>query len=124
VKLPIFVRVPWLHVRAITLVFIVLWKYAHDTAGRQVGLTADLIVHESIHFWQWLELLVIGFLPVYGWDFSRAYLWSEKAKNHEKGRFWGAYHRIRLEQEAFAKAKDPLYLENRKWFAWTEYEVY
>ena len=123
-KLPIFVRVPWLHVKAITLVFIVLWKYTYTSSGEQVGLTPDLVVHESIHFWQWLELLLVGFLPVYIWDFSRAYLWSEKAKNHPQGRFWGAYHRIRMEQEAFDNEKDEDYLSTRKWFAWSAYELY
>jgi len=111
---PIFLRVPILHVRAITFWFVVLWKYVYDAHGERHGLEEDLVNHETIHYYQWGETWVLGFLVLYLWDFLKA--WRRMS-------FWDAYRRIRFEQEAFEHEKDLEYLNDRNKNAWREYEV-
>ena len=104
--MPLFIRVPWLHVKAITLFLVVFYVGELDAKTKQ---------HELIHFRQQVEMLVLGFVAVYVADFLRAFvvLWD----------FWAAYHCIRCEQECHAHDETPDYLETRKWFAWTGYSV-
>jgi len=71
--------------------------------------------HETIHFQQYLETFVIGFLLIYILD----YLWSALVR--KKGFTRDSYLAIRFEQEAWAKDKHIDYLENRKRFAWLKY---
>tara|TARA_R110000824_G_scaffold269020_2_gene457589 strand:+ start:386 stop:730 length:345 start_codon:yes stop_codon:yes gene_type:complete len=74
-----------------------------------------LLRHEEIHFKQYLELLIIGFLLVYTWDFLRGY-WRHR-------NFADAYHGIRFEQESYQNESNPNYLKERKKYAWRKYEV-
>lgn len=71
--------------------------------------------HETIHFQQYLETFVVGFLLIYAVD----YLWSALVK--KKGFTRDSYLAIRFEQEAWAMDKDENYLENRQRFAWLKY---
>jgi hypothetical protein len=68
--------------------------------------------HETIHFQQYLETGVIGFLILYFWDYFvlRRKGLSKKA----------SYRLIRAEQEAYAMAwpADGKYLRKRKRWAW------
>jgi len=104
---PIFIKVPWLHVHGITLWFLVLYK------GE---LRDSLRRHETIHYRQYQELWVVGFLALYLADFLTALC--------RKHGFWKpAYRRIRLEQEAVAHEQNEGYLNERKPHAWKDYKV-
>ena len=74
-----------------------------------------LIRHESIHIKQYAELYVIGFLPVYLWDFVWGLI---KHRSFNK-----AYRGSRFEQEAYGNQGNENYLEERKPFAWKKYKV-
>lgn len=67
--------------------------------------------HETIHFQQQIELLMIGFLFVYLWDYA-INLFVKKMPGPE------AYMALRAEVEAYANHYDEDYLENRKRYAW------
>tara|TARA_Y100000592_G_C5481633_1_gene325945 strand:+ start:4765 stop:5124 length:360 start_codon:yes stop_codon:yes gene_type:complete len=66
--------------------------------------------HETIHFQQYLETGVIGFLALYLWDYMVS---SIKGKSGPE-----AYRSIRAEKEAWDNDNDENYLENRKRWAW------
>jgi hypothetical protein len=74
-----------------------------------------LIMHETIHIKQYMELLIVGFLALYLWDFLRGLYKHRKVSE--------AYHSIRFEQEAYHNEGNPNYLKERKWFAWRKYEI-
>jgi len=71
--------------------------------------------HESIHWQQYRELLVIGFpiLYVFYWILGLI-----KYKNPSL-----AYYRIPFEQEAYNYDEDLSYLSNRDAYAWREFKV-
>ena len=71
--------------------------------------------HESIHIAQYIELLVIGFLILYLWDWVRGLI---KYKDTNV-----AYRKIRLEQEAYEYQRSFTYLDKRERFAWKKYKV-
>ena len=75
----------------------------------------SLILHEEIHFRQYLELLIVGFPIMYLFDFVSGLI---KHKNVAD-----AYHSIRLEQEAYRSESNPNYLQERKLYAWRRYKV-
>ena len=114
---PIFIensRIPvWLsylapiNIGAITLFFLV---FSRDTMSEETKR------HETIHFQQMLETLLIGFIILYYWDYLKGYI---KYKNGTV-----AYYSIRAEQEAYHKASLPRCLEDRKRWRWIwEYKV-
>jgi hypothetical protein len=73
--------------------------------------------HETIHFQQMLETLVIGFVILYYWDYLKGYI-----KYCKDGK--AAYYSIRAEQEAYHKASLPTYLQERKRWRWIwDYKV-
>ena len=112
---PIFIensRVPVLlskispiDIYAISLVFFVFCRGELGETTRR---------HETIHFKQWLELLIVGFacLYVFSW------LWFRLIKRYS-GEL--AYRSIPFEQEAYDNQDDPDYLENRPCYAWIKY---
>tara|TARA_Y100000034_G_scaffold88838_1_gene106714 strand:+ start:2288 stop:2638 length:351 start_codon:yes stop_codon:yes gene_type:complete len=66
--------------------------------------------HETIHYQQYIELLFVGFWPLY------LFYW---ARNMAKGLDGSvAYKYIPFELEAYAHDEDPEYLQNRKRYAW------
>ena len=71
--------------------------------------------HETIHFQQYLETLVVGFLLIYLYDYLYAAILKRKGFTRD------AYLAIRFEQEAYDKDKDVNYLETRARFAWLSY---
>ena len=73
--------------------------------------------HETIHFQQYLETFVVGFLLIYFFD----YLYSAIIK--KKGFSRDSYLAIRFEQEAWTQDKDVDYLKNRKRFSWLNYPL-
>jgi hypothetical protein len=73
--------------------------------------------HEAIHYLQYRELLFIGFLLVYLFD----YLWAAIIKR--KGFTRNSYLSIRFEQEAWHCDDYEDYLENREPYAWKNYSL-
>lgn len=66
--------------------------------------------HETIHFQQYLETAVVGFLVLYLWDYAVSILKGAKGRE--------AYRSIRAEVEAWDNDSDEAYLENRKRWSW------
>lgn len=73
-----------------------------------------LINHETIHFKQALELLVIPFYLLYllFWGFN---LFKYKFDTDK------AYKNIPFEKEAYANELDRNYIDNRKLYSWVKY---
>ena len=90
-----------INIGAITLFFLV---FSRGEMGKRLKR------HETIHFQQMLETLVIGFLLLYLWDYVKGYI---KYKDGAK-----AYRRIRAEQEAYDKDFTAGYLQERKRYQW------
>ena len=91
-----------INIGAITLFFLVFSRGEMNEETKR---------HETIHFQQMLETLVLPFLILYGWDYVRGYF-----KYCRDGR--AAYFSIRAEQEAYANDHDEDYLRNRPRFSW------
>ena len=66
--------------------------------------------HETIHFQQYLETAVVGFLVLYLWDYVISLLGGLRGPE--------AYRNIRAEIEAWDNDDDKDYLENRKRWSW------
>ena len=114
---PIFIensRIPvWLskvapiNIGAITLGFLVISRDEMSETTRN---------HETIHFQQYLDLLFVGFVLLYLWD------WVVGLFIHKKGNI--AYYCIRAEQEAYVNDMNLEYLQTRKRWAWLwDYKV-
>ncbi len=73
--------------------------------------------HETIHYQQYIELMFIGFLFIYLFD----YLYSAIVKG--KGFTRESYLAIRFEQEAWHCDDFENYLESRERFAWRKYPL-
>jgi hypothetical protein len=81
------------------------------------ALSEETKRHETIHFQQYLETLVIGFLLIYLFDYLVAAVIRGKGFTRE------AYLSIRFEQEAWTHDKDVDYLETRTRWAWLRYPL-
>lgn len=90
---------------------ITLWPFIFIREGYDTRL---LINHEKIHIRQYNEMLVLGFLLVYIYD------WVVGLVRHKNAR--QAYLSIRLEQEAREFENDDNYLEDRPAFNWKRYK--
>lgn len=71
--------------------------------------------HELIHWEQYRELWVVGFLVLYLWDYLRG------LRKHRTGR--AAYSSIRFEQEAQYCSMSQLRFDNRRPFGWRKYTI-
>jgi hypothetical protein len=69
--------------------------------------------HESMHYWQCVELLVIGFSIIYFGHFFWNYI--------KYGNYSEAYRNVVYEREAYHNQYDLKYLETRKLFSFMEY---
>jgi hypothetical protein len=72
-----------------------------------------LVRHETIHFWQQVEMLFI-----FHWLFYAIFYLIARAKGHCH---WIAYRYNPFELEAFSHEPDEDYLNKRKPFAWVNY---
>jgi hypothetical protein len=72
-----------------------------------------LVRHETIHFWQQVEMLFI-----LHWIFYATFYLIARAKGHCH---WIAYRYNPFEIEAFSNDPDESYLKKRKPFAWVNY---
>jgi len=75
----------------------------------------DTITHETIHFKQYLETFIIGFLLIYLFDYIAGLI---KYKNTAQ-----AYYQIRFEQEAYNNDFEEDYPSERARFSWLKYRV-
>lgn len=66
--------------------------------------------HETIHFQQQLETLVIPFYLIYLWDYLKSKIKGVSGAN--------AYRSIRAEREAYDNQWDENYLPTRRRFGW------
>lgn len=117
-KEPIFIensRVPVIlsylapiEINAITLLFVVFSRGELSETTKR---------HETIHYRQYVELLFIGFLVLYIYDFLYAAVIKRKGFSRE------AYLSIRFEQEAWDCDEYINYLEIRKAYAWKLYPL-
>ena len=108
---PIFIensRVPvWLsylapiNIAAITLFFLVFSREKMSEVIKR---------HETIHFQQFLETGVVGFVALYFWDYLHGYIKYRDGAT--------AYRMIRAEQEAYDNDHDENYLATRPRFLW------
>jgi len=73
--------------------------------------------HETIHYQQYIELLFVGFLAIYVFDFLYAAIIKRKGFTRD------SYLAIRFEQEAWQCDDYEDYLENRQRFAWRGYPL-
>lgn len=72
--------------------------------------------HETIHFQQYIEMMIVGFLFIYIFDYLKGKI---KYGNGEI-----AYLHTRAEQEAYMHGHDLEYLATRKRWEWLKkYEV-
>ena len=74
-----------------------------------------LIRHETIHFKQYMELLIVGFPILYVFDFLYGLCKYKSPLD--------AYRSIRLEREAFSNQLDDYYLRYRKPYSWRKYKL-
>ena len=113
-KLPIIVKnskIPKMLSWVIDVYAITLWPFVFI---RDEG-NDRTINHETIHIKQYNELLVIGFLVLYLYDWVHGLI---KYRDSQK-----AYYRIRFEQEAYENDQNILYVPSRKRFSWRNYSV-
>lgn len=73
--------------------------------------------HETIHYQQYIELLFVGFLIIYVFDFLYAAIIKRKGFTRD------SYLAIRFEQEAWQCDDYEDYLENRQRFSWLNYPL-
>ena len=71
--------------------------------------------HETIHWQQYIETLVIGFPILY------ALFWVLGCIKYRSGKM--AYAMIPFEQEAYSYDEHEYYLLNRKRYTWTKYKL-
>jgi hypothetical protein len=108
-KIPVWLSAvsPLDEIAAITIFPFVFSRGTIDEATRN---------HETIHFQQYLETLVVGFLVLYLFDYLKG------LKKYDDG--GEAYYQIRAEQEAYEYGHELDYLETRKRWEWLKkYEV-
>ena len=94
-------RIAPIEIEAITLFFLVFSRGKLDNQTKN---------HESIHFQQYLETLVVGFVFFYLWDYIRNQI---VFRNRVK-----AYRMIRAEREAYRHESNLDYLAQRKRWRW------
>jgi hypothetical protein len=87
--------------------FIFVWISKHEKDETR------LMRHETIHFWQQVEMLFI-----FHWLFYVAFYVVARAKGHCH---WIAYRYNPFEIEAFNNDANTTYLTQRKPFAWLRY---
>jgi len=104
-RLPVFLsRLSPINIYAISLGFFVFCREVLSERGKR---------HETIHFKQWMELLLVGFLVLY------PLFWLILVIRHKGGA--KAYKLIPFEVEAYMHEHEEGYLDNRSWFSWWKY---
>ena len=76
----------------------------------------QIIMHETIHFYQCLETFFFGFYFIYAFE-----LLCNLIKHWD---LWYAYLSVRFEVEAYSNMTTTKYLEKRDWYDWTSYMIF
>jgi len=123
-KIPVWLsKIAPLNIGAITLFFLVFSRGEMDETTKR---------HETFHFQQMLETLVVGLILLYLFDWIWGLVKYRKdweGQKSTRGREYTsaankAYHRIRAEQEAYSNELDANYPQTRKRWRWMwEYKV-
>ncbi|MFW6219323.1 MAG: hypothetical protein ACOC33_00515 [bacterium] len=104
---------PWLGRFAGIAIFPFVFYYKGDKTQEKINIDLN---HETIHFHQAIEMLVIPFYLVYLisflYNFFKYYLTTS---------YMDAYRRIPFEVEAYTNQEDLDYLKKRKFWAWVNY---
>ncbi len=115
-KRPIIIKsnfVPTLFSLFMSVIAVTLWPFIF--VKKEYVNDVVLINHETIHFYQYRELWIVGMYIIYMYDWFHGLI---KYRDPTK-----AYFRIRFEQEAHRWQENLLYPECRRPFAWREYKV-
>ena len=123
-KIPVWLsKIAPLNIGAITLFFLVFSRGKMDETTKR---------HETTHFQQTLETLIVGLIFLYLLDWLWGLIKYRKdweGQKSRRGREYTsaankAYHHIRAEQEAYSNEADVNYLQNRKRWRWVwKYKV-
>lgn len=89
--------------------FVFIRKEYQDKVGNRT------LIHESIHFAQQKEMLIIGFFIWYVLEWLWRVIFTKDRFSHQ------AYRNISLEREAYDHEYFSVYLKQRKHFAWIKY---
>jgi hypothetical protein len=117
-KIPVWLsKIAPLNIGAICLFIVVFSRGKMDETTRR---------HETIHFQQCLDTLVIGTLLLYAWDWIHGLIkyrnnWNTGLSPRRRAYTSAAnkaYYRVRSEQEAYSSEHDDDYLKNRKRLRW------
>ena len=117
-KIPVWLsKIAPLNIGAITLFFLVFSRGEMDETTKR---------HETVHFQQTLETLIVGLVFLYLLDWLWGLIKYRKdwrGQKSARGREYTsaankAYHHIRAEQEAYSNEADVNYLQNRKRWRW------
>ena len=81
-------------------------------------MTAKLRRHETIHWQQMIDLLIIGHLVLYGWDWLHGRVKYRNTWKGYKSAGNKAYYRTRAEQEAYGNDDSVDYLMRRRRWQW------
>lgn len=81
--------------------------------SKELRLNEVLVNHEKIHLRQQLELLVLPFYVLYGFEFLIRLLQFKK--------WYVAYRNISFEREAYTNEKNLHYLESRSFWKFLRY---
>jgi hypothetical protein len=117
-KVPVWLsKIAPLNIGAITLFFLVFSRGKMDETTKR---------HETTHFQQTLETLIVGLIFLYLLDWLWGLIKYRKDWEGQKttrGREYTsaankAYYHIRAEQEAYSNEADVNYLQNRKRWRW------
>ena len=117
-KVPVWLsKIAPLNIGAICLFVVVFSRGKADEVTRR---------HETVHFQQCIDTLVIGTLLLYAWDWIWGLIkYRKDLKGQKTTRGYDytsaankAYHRVRAEQEAYTNELDVDYLQNRKRWQW------
>tara|TARA_B100000686_G_C16397890_1_gene765776 strand:- start:185 stop:550 length:366 start_codon:yes stop_codon:yes gene_type:complete len=104
-RLPVWLsKLSPINIWAISLVFWVFCRGKLSESGRR---------HETIHFQQWIELALVGFLVLYVW------FWLVGLIIYRNGA--RAYRENPFEREAYDNENNVDYLRDRKRYSWVKY---
>lgn len=82
------------------------------------------INHEAIHWQQYKETLIVGFLIFYVLEFIMKFISPSLTVAEERPNrsYWNrVYHSLSFEEEAYANQDNPDYLRTRQPYSWIKY---
>jgi len=98
---------PWILTKNTVAMTVLCFMILRDKSGLE---DKSLINHETIHWRQELETLIIGFYILYLFFYLKNLITGKVG--------YEAYRSIPFEKEAFDHQDDLTYLSKRKFFAW------